>query len=118
MQELISYAQTLVLDVFERARAKRAQLSALKFKSIADRETMRLFRRSPDHPVRRWLWQVGSWVGLVVVTFVTTQAISRAIDPSPLLSLGGDFVPAYSAGKLVREGKPTDIYNLEAMAKV
>src|SRR5689334_8848655 len=77
---------------------------------------MRLFRGSLDHPVRRWLWLAGSWVGLIVVTFVTSQAVSRAMDPSPLLALGGDFVPAYSAGKLVREGRASDVYNLEAMA--
>jgi hypothetical protein len=40
------------------------------------------------------------------------------MDPAPLLALGGDFVPAYSAGKLVREGRASDIYNLDAMAAV
>src|SRR3954453_20184155 len=79
---------------------------------------MRLLQGSYDNPVRWWLWLAGSWTGLGVVTFVVSLAVSGAMDASPLLSFGGDLIPAYAAGKLVREGRANDVYNLDAMAAV
>src|SRR3954451_2996561 len=79
---------------------------------------MRLLQGSYDYPVRRRLWLAGSWTGLAVVTFVVGLAVSGAMDPSPLLSVGGDLIPAYAAGQLVREGRAKDVYNLDAMAAV
>src|SRR5579871_6396824 len=82
--------------------------------SDADRGTMRLFR-DREHPVRHWLWMTGSWTAILVATFVVSQVIWRVNDPSPKLALGGDFVPAYSAGKLARAGRAGEIYDLNAM---
>lgn len=79
---------------------------------------MRLFQARHEHPLRRALWLAGSWLGLAVVTFVISQAVWRISDPSPRLVLGGDFVPAYSAGKLVREGRADQIYDQSVMSAV
>src|SRR6266567_97616 len=77
----------------------------------ADNLTMRLFANSHPRPLRRQLWLGGTWLGLVVATFVIMQALSYGMTGSHRLSLGGDFVPAYAAGTLVREGRAVDVYN-------
>ena len=84
----------------------------------ADNQFMRLLRADGPHPLRRRLWIGGSWVGLLVAVVVISQAIGRLSDPSNRLELGGDFVPAYAAGTLVREGRFAEIYHTDAMERV
>ena len=84
----------------------------------ADNLFMRLLRSDMPHPLRHRLWIGGSLLGLFVAVFVISQVIGRLQDPSTRLELGGDFVPAYAAGTLVRQGRSVDIYHIDAMQKV
>ena len=79
---------------------------------------MQLLIRPHPHPLRHRLWLGGTWLGLVVATAVVMLATARNGDGSKLMSLGGDFVPAYAAGTLVREGRAIDVYNEAAVAQV
>jgi hypothetical protein len=79
---------------------------------------MRLLRADGPHPLRRRLWIGGSLLGLLVAVFVVSQVIGRLSDPSHRLELGGDFIPAYAAGTLMRQGHYADIYHTDAMERV
>src|SRR5258708_3830764 len=99
-----------------RSRA-RGQMDRRPNARRADNLTMRLFANSHPHPLRRRLWLGGTWLGLVVATFVIMQALSHAVSGSHLLSFGGDFVPAYAAGTLVREGRAVEVYDEAALGE-
>jgi len=79
---------------------------------------MRLFAPSHPHPLRRRLWIGGTWLGLAVATFVVTVLVPHVIDGSGKLTLGGDLVPAYAAGTLVRQGRAVEVYDSNALAGV
>ena len=70
------------------------------------------------HGLRRRLWLGGSAIGLVVLVVVLAQAGTRLADPSPLWELGGDFVPAYAAGTLVRQGRAIEVYDPATLEQV
>jgi hypothetical protein len=84
----------------------------------ADIDRMQLLCRPHPHPLRHRLWLVGTWLGLVVATAVVMLAGARNGDGSKLMSLGGDFVPAYAAGTLVREGRAIAVYNQTAVGEI
>ena len=71
-----------------------------------------------NHLLRYQLWFGGAWVGLFVLTIVIAQTIARSTDGSHQLSLGGDFLPAYAAGTLVREGRSRDVYRPAAVEQI
>lgn len=79
---------------------------------------MRLFAPSHPHPLRRRLWLGGSWLAIAVVTFVATVLAPHFYDDAGRLTLGGDLVPAYAAGTLVRQGRAADVYDPAALAEV
>jgi hypothetical protein len=79
---------------------------------------MQLFTGPTEHALSRRFWVGGTWLGLVVLTTVVMLVGARDPDGSKLMSLGGDFVPAYAAGTLVRLGQPLAVYDESAIGAI
>ena len=70
------------------------------------------------HPLRKRLWQGGLAVALLLSILLTVEAIARNGSGSHHLSLGEDFLPVYSAGKLIAQGHSSQLYVMDAMAEI
>ena len=70
------------------------------------------------HPIRRRLWFWGTLWATVVAIIVLADASRRLAEPSTRWELGGDFVPAYVAGTLVRQGRATEMYQREVVERI
>jgi hypothetical protein len=71
-----------------------------------------------EHGLRRRIWLGGLGVGLLVLIIVVSQLFGPLTDDSHQLALGGDFLPAYAAGTLVRQGRATDVYQPAAVEQI
>jgi hypothetical protein len=70
------------------------------------------------YPVRRRLWICGSLAAILVATIVLADATRRLSEPSTRWELGGDFVPAYAAGTLLREGRAAEMYEPQVVEQI
>jgi alpha-1,2-mannosyltransferase len=87
-------------------------------RNLVDTLIVQILRPDPVHPIRKRLWQATGALALVMMVLVTREAIVRNMGPSRQLSLGEDFLPVYAAGRLVREGRATELYAMEPLAKI
>jgi hypothetical protein len=68
-------------------------------------------------PARNRLWQVGGLVALILFALVLTNQFLPDEEAVTRSTLGLDFVPFYSAGRLVAEGKSDLLYDFAALGK-
>jgi hypothetical protein len=67
--------------------------------------------------LRRRLWLVGGGIGVFALVLVAAQVFPELCGTRPL-AFGGDFLPAFAAGTLVRQGRPREVYSPAAMEQV
>ena len=79
---------------------------------------MQFFRADPIHPIRKRLWQFAGAIGLVMLVLLARETILRNVHAPHRLILGGDFLPVYAAGQLVREGRAAELYAMQPLADI
>jgi hypothetical protein len=78
---------------------------------------VQILRADQPHALRKSLWLGGLGVGLFLSILVAHEAAVRLSDRSSRLTLGEDFVPAYAAGTLVRQGRWAQSYSIDSVAE-
>ena len=71
-----------------------------------------------DTPLRRRLWAGAGGVGLFVATTITCLCFIAPGYDACRRAVGHDFLAFYTAGKLVREGRTTELYDLDAVGRM
>ena len=79
---------------------------------------MQILRADQPHALRKSLWLGGLGVGLFLSILVAHEGAVRLSDSSSRLTLGEDFVPAYAAGTLVRQGRWAELYSIDPIAHI
>ena len=79
---------------------------------------MQILRADQPHALRKSLWLGGLGVGLFLSILVAHEAEVRLSDGSSRLMLGEDFVPVYTAGTLVRQGRWAELYSIDSIARI